>query len=171
MPNDETDNELETLYAQFGRTAEMAQVMELEAGNLALAYALIAFDVDNLTDEEKRFLQSVSEDIDRRTFGNLVRFMKEGMNIDQSIEDAVSSALDKRNYLTHGFFRTHNFGINSAEGRAKMAEELAEIYETVSRAHTILHGMTHTLNEVFGSPNISQEQADKLLEQGKRVQI
>ena len=171
MSTDREDGKLEALYAQFGRTAEMAQVMELEAGNLALAYAMIAFDPNNLTDDEKRFLHAVSEDIDRRTFGYLVKFMKKSMNITQSIEDIVNTALEKRNYLTHRFFRTHNFGINSAEGRTKMSEELSELHKAFAEAHAILHGMTHTLNEAFGSPNISQEDSDALLEAGRRVEI
>jgi hypothetical protein len=165
------DLDLQELYAQFGRTAEMAQVMELEAGNLALAYVLIAFDVNNLTIEQKDILKSVSEDIDRRTFGNLVTLMKQNMNIDQSIEDAIDSGLERRNYLTHRFFRTHNLGIHSVEGRAKMAEELSGLNETFSRAHAILQGITHTLNEMFGNPNITEEQAKMLIEEGKRVEI
>jgi|SRR3970282_600780 len=94
MSQKSPEHELQELYAQFGRTAEMAQVMELEAGNLALAYALIAFDVDNLTIEQKCILKSASDDIDRRTFGNLVKLMKQNMNIDQSIEDAIDSGLE-----------------------------------------------------------------------------
>lgn len=149
----------------------MAQVMELEAGNLALSYALIAFDVDNLTNEQKLFLKLVSDDIDRRTFGYLVKVMKRMMNIDQKIEDALDSALEKRNYLTHRFFRTHNFRIHSVEGRAKMAEDLSALYEAFSHAHTILQLMTRTLNKIFGNPDVSEEDAKKLLEQGKRVDI
>ena len=162
---------LDELYAKFGRTAEMAQVMELEAGNLALSYVLIAFDVNNLTKEQKLFLKSLSEDIDRRTFGNLVSIMKKSMNIDQKIKDKIDSALEKRNYLTHRFFRTHNFAIHSAEGRAKMIEELSNLHEAFSIAHTILHGMTHTLNELFGNPNITEEQAKEFLEKAKRVEL
>ena len=162
---------LDELYAKFGRTAEMAQVMELEAGNLALSYVLIAFDVNNLTKEQKLFLKSLSEDIDRRTFGNLVSIMKKSMNIDQKIKDKIDYALEKRNYLTHRFFRTHNFAIHSAEGRAKMIEELSNLHEAFSIAHTILHGMTHTLNELFGNPNITEEQAKEFLEKAKRVEL
>jgi len=43
MMNEFPKHGLDELYAKFGRTAEMAQVMELEAGNLALSYVLIAF--------------------------------------------------------------------------------------------------------------------------------
>jgi len=171
MTNESPENTLEELYTQFGRTAEMAQVMELEAGNLALAYVMIAFDANNLTIEQKLFLKSLSDDIDRRTFGNLVNIMKKSMNIDQTIEEAIDEALEKRNYLIHRFFRTHNFAIQSTEGRAKMYEELSELHKSFSFAHTLLNGMTHTLNEAFGNPNISEDLARKLMEEGKRVEI
>lgn len=169
--NESPKHDLDELYAKFGRTAEMAQVMELEAGNLALSYVLIAFDVNNLTKEQKLFLKSLSEDIDRRTFGNLANILKKSMNIDKTIKDRIDSALEKRNYLTHRFFRTHNFAIHSAEGRAKMIEELSNLYEAFYIAHTLLHGMTHTLNKLFGNPNITEEQAKKLLEKAKRVEL
>jgi len=171
MTNDSPDKDLDELYAQFGRTAEMAQVMEIEAGNLALAYALIVFDVNNLTKEQKLFLKSLSEDVNRRTFGYLVNIMKDSMNIDQTIQEAIESALKKRNYLVHRFFRNHNFAIHSIEGRERMSEELSELYNSFSFAHTVLHGMTHTLNEIFGNPNISEEKAKELIEAGKRVEI
>jgi len=163
--------ELDDLYAKFGRTAEMAQVMELEAGNLGLSYVLIAFDVNNLTNDQKLFLKSLSEDINRRTFGNLINILKQTMNIDQTIKDTIDSALEKRNYLTHRFFRTHNFAIHSAKGRVKMIEELSDLHEAFSFAHTLLNGMTHTLNELFGNPNITEEQAKKFLEEAKRVEL
>lgn len=162
---------MDELYAQFGRTAEMAQVMELEAGNLALSYVMIAFDVDNLSKEQKLFLKSLSDDIDRRTFGNLVNLMKKSMNVDRTFEDIIDSALEKRNYLTHRFFRTHNFAINSIEGREKMFKELSDIREFFSTAHTVLHGMTYTLNELFGKPNIDDEQAKMLIEECRHVDI
>jgi hypothetical protein len=171
MMNESPKHGLDELYAKFGRTAEMAQVMEIEAGNLALSYVSIAFDFNNLTKEQKLFLKSLSEDIDRRTFGNLVNIMKKSMNIDQKIKDKIDSALEKRNYLTHRFFRTHNFAIHSAEGRAKMIEDLSNLYEAFSIAHTILHGMTHTLNELFGNPNITEAQAKEFLEKAKRVEF
>ena len=74
--NESPKNDLDDLYAEFGRTAEMAQVMELEAGNLAMSYVLIAFDINNLTNDQKLFLKSLSEDINRRTFGNLINILK-----------------------------------------------------------------------------------------------
>jgi hypothetical protein len=39
---------LSQLYCKFGRTVEMAQVMEFEAGNLALAFISVMFDPKRL---------------------------------------------------------------------------------------------------------------------------
>lgn len=171
MTNESQEHNLDKLYAQFGRTAEMAQVMELEAGNLTLAYVMIAFDTNNLTNEDKLFLKSLSEDVDRRTFGYLIKSMKKSMAIDQTIKEAIDAALEKRNHLIHHFFRTHNFAIYSEEGRERMIEELAEYHKTFSHAHALLHGMTQALNEMFGNLNMTEEQAKKLMDKAKQVDI
>jgi hypothetical protein len=52
-----------------------------------------------------------------------------------------------------------------------MGKELCSLYEVFSSAHTMLHGMTHTLNELFGHPDITEEQAKRLMEEGRRVEI
>ena len=161
--------DLQNLYTEFGRTAEMAQVMEVEAGNLALTFVSLAFDPETITDDERRFFRAVAEDVNRRTFGYLLKEIRKIGNIDEEIESSINMALEKRNYLVHGFFRTHNLGIHSKEGREAMRRELQEIYEALSRAHTILSLMTDTLNGVFGRPNISEEQARVLIKKGKRL--
>jgi hypothetical protein len=52
MANEKQDYEdSKDLYMEFGRTAEIAQVMEVEAGNLALAFAALAFDPATITDD------------------------------------------------------------------------------------------------------------------------
>ena len=44
-----SSDDLRELYYEFGRAAEMAQVMETEAGNLALAYATMLVDTSTIT--------------------------------------------------------------------------------------------------------------------------
>ena len=51
----EIPDDLRELYFEFGRAAEMAQVMEVEAGNLALAFVTTAFDTSNITREQREF--------------------------------------------------------------------------------------------------------------------
>ncbi|MFT7043646.1 MAG: hypothetical protein ACJAW7_002408 [Candidatus Azotimanducaceae bacterium] len=107
MPVDEPED-LRNLYYEFGRTAEMAQVMETEAGNYALTYASLVFHPATITDEERIFFKNLMEDIDRRTFGNLMKQIKKTANVDDSILNTVDHALERRNYLTHEFYRHHN---------------------------------------------------------------
>jgi len=168
---DDYSEDLKELYFEFGRTAEMAQVMEIEAGNLALAFVSLAFDPSKLTDDERRIFREIIEDVNRRTFGNLLKQIRKIGSVSESIEKAMNEALEKRNYLIHKFFRSHNLGINSEEGRKQMRAELEDIYQSLSRAHTILQGMTHTLNQIFDRPNISQEEALKLMSKRKRIEI
>jgi hypothetical protein len=168
---DDHPESLRTLYFEFGRTAEMAQVMEMEAGNFALAFVSLAFDPATITDEERRLFQTIIDDVNSRTFGNLLKQIRKIGNVSDEIEMAINDALAKRNYLVHKFFRHHNLRINSEEGREEMIAELSEIHQVLSRAHALLAGMTHTLNQAFGRPNVSIEEAEKLMRRGKRIEI
>ena len=94
-------DDLRELYYEFGRAAEMAQVMETEAGNLALVYATMLVDTSKITDEQREFFRALVQDVDKRTFGNLFREIQRIGQIDGSILDTVNAALEKRNYLTH----------------------------------------------------------------------
>ncbi len=163
--------DLKDLYMEFAQVAEIAQIMEVEAGNLALSFAALAFDPAKITDDERQIFQELINDVNRRTFGNLLNQIRKIGDISEGIEDSITEALDERNYLIHKFFRTHNFAIHSKEGRKAMRAELREIYEVLNRALAILSGMTHTLNKIFGRPNISEEEARKLIQKGKRLGI
>ena len=70
---DNYPDDLRALYFDFGRTAEMAQVMEMEAGNLALAFVSLAFDPSKITDDERRFFRAIIDDVNSRTFGSLLK--------------------------------------------------------------------------------------------------
>ena len=145
--------------------------LTLEAGNLALAFVSLAFDPSKSTDDERHFFRAIIDDVNSRTFGNLLKQIHEIGSVSEGIEKTINEALEKRNYLVHKFFRSHNLGINSEEGRKEMRAELEEIYESLSRAHATLSGMTNTLNQVFDRPNISQEEAIELMSKGKRIEI
>jgi len=168
-------DDLRELYYEFGRAAEMAQVMEMEAGNLALVYATMLVDTSNITDEERGFFQAVLQDVNKRTFGNLFRQIQKMGQMDGAIIATVNDALEKRNYLTHRFFRRHNFAIHSVEGRGAMLLELREIQASLSRAHATLSAMTGSLNQllakVFGRNVLSEQEALALMAEGRRADI
>ena len=167
----DTEESLRDLYCEFGRTAEMAQVMEVEAGNYALTYASLSVDPENISDDQREMFRSILDDVNQYTFGRLIKQVRKTAEIDQTIVDAIDHALKRRNHLTHHFFRSHNFAINSEEGRDVMRSELAEIYDACSKAHALFSAMTDGLSAIFERPKISEDQLQKLLEDGKSVGI
>ena len=170
-----SSDDLRELYYEFGRAAEMAQVMETEAGNLALVYATMLVDTAKITDEQREFFRALLQDVDKRTFGNLFRQLQKMGQVDDSIIAALNDALEKRNYLTHKFFRKHNFAIGSVEGRRTMLAELREIQRSLGLAHATLSAMTGSLSQLltklFGRNVLSEQEALTLMAEGKRADI
>jgi hypothetical protein len=140
---DEYSETLRLLYLEFGRTAEMAQLMEMEAGNLALSFVSLAFDPSKITDDERNLLRTIVDDVNSRTFGNLLKQIRKIGGVSEDIQHIVDEALEKRNYLVHNFFRTHNLRINSEDGRKTMIADLIAIHESLSRAHAVRGGPTN----------------------------
>jgi hypothetical protein len=54
MPADQYE-----IYAQFGITAEKAQVLEVDAGNVALGFLAMFVKTDELTPEETEVFRSI----------------------------------------------------------------------------------------------------------------
>ena len=93
------------------------------------------------------------------------------IQLDDKIIEIVENALEKRNYLIHKFFRSHNLAIHSEDGRKIMRDELSEIYNALSLAHTVLSGMTSTFKQIMGQKDISIDMAEKMIANGKRIKI
>jgi hypothetical protein len=127
----------------------MAQLMETEAGNLAVVNATMLVDTSNITAEQREFFRALVQDVNKRTFGNLFQQIQKLGQIDDGILAIVNDALEKRNYLTHKFFRNHNFAIQSVEGRQAMLDDIREIHASLSLAHAVLSGMTGSLSQLL----------------------
>jgi hypothetical protein len=65
--------DLRDLYVEFGRAVEMAQVMEVEVGNLAFTLISVWFDPAKITDDQRELFRAIMNDVNKRTFGNLMR--------------------------------------------------------------------------------------------------
>jgi hypothetical protein len=162
------------LYAEFGLAAEKAQVLEVDCGNIALSHMVLFFGKDNITDEHRRLYRNILNDCDRSTLGKLLRQVKSIGKFDDSILTAVDEALERRNYLMHHFFRTHNFAILSESGRKLMIEELKEIQAKLDLARTMLLGVSGTLEKLAGLDKVPDEiakQLKKVQEEGKRINL
>lgn len=159
------------LYAEFGIASEKAQLLEVEAGNVALSFLALFVNTDQISAEQTEMFRSIVDDVNRKTFGTLLKHLKAIVTFDQSILRIIEDALERRNYLIHHFFRTHNFAIFDAAGRKAMVEELKDIQIKLDLAHDALLGLSSAFEAFAGRGGVSDAIAKETLAEGKRVRI
>jgi hypothetical protein len=124
---------LDDVYRKFGETAEAAQLLETELGNVLLSFG--AFDEDLLTGMNPSRAADLVGEIDASTLGRLLRRLRGKTCLPDELEAILSEALEQRNRLSHSFYRQHNFRRNSDEGRGMMLKDLGCIHESIIKAY------------------------------------
>jgi hypothetical protein len=167
MPTDQYE-----LYAQFGIAAEKAQVMEVAAGNVVLSFLVMLLkpDPNQIAPEETQMYRALIDDLNRKTFGSLLNHLKKMVNLSDSMIQLVDEALERRNYLTHHFFRTHNFALYSEDGRKVMIAELKEIQGKLEIAHRTLEVMATLIDQVAGRTT-DDGMVERLVAGGRKINI
>jgi len=160
--------DLYKLYAEYGIAAEKAQLLETEAGNVAIAFVALLVGIDELDDEKKRFYSNLVNDVNQKTLGRLLKHIKTIVNVDKKGIEIIDEALKQRNYLTHHYFRTHNFAIFSEDGRKKMIQELKDIQKKLDKAYACLLCISSLLEKLS---DLNLPDLDKLVKAGKKVKI
>jgi hypothetical protein len=119
------------VYAFFGLCAFYAQV--LEQGLINLTVALHIRGLTQITPED--VFQSFDR-MERKTFGQLISDVRKKIDVPGEIEEALSMALEDRNYLMHRFFPKHHIDFGSNPGRHEMIDELRTLtlrFQTTDR--------------------------------------
>ena len=109
-------------YAFFGLAANAAQLLEQSLINLVVAVHMANSELLTQQVALRLFAQMES-----KTFGQLLKAARELIDIPTDLEERLRLALDKRNYLTHGFFRAHDENLMSDSGRRTIIVELSEL--------------------------------------------
>jgi hypothetical protein len=159
------------LYAAFGMVAEKAQVLEVAVGNVALSFLTLFYKTDELSPDDRMLFRGVIDDLNSKTLGRLLLFVKSTGTFDDAILQVIDEALERRNYLMHQFFRRHNFGIFSLTGREQMIDELKEIRNKLALAETMLNAISESLDMLAGRGGVSESIADELRTKGRSVNI
>jgi hypothetical protein len=148
-------SDLHELYAQVGIAAECAQVLEVEAGNLAIAYlTLFVKPGQEVSPAETAVYRAVIEDVNRKTLGAMFRHIR-GM---ATIDPALVAIMD-------------NFAIQGAAGRATMLEDIECVSTDLRRGHQVLSAMTDSINQIGGHGKNPNAVVEKLVQRGKRIDI
>ena len=150
--------------------AEKAQVLEIAAGNVALGFLAMFVKTDEITPQQTEMYRAIVDDVNRKTFGTLLKHLKKTINLSESIIKVIDEALERRNYLTHHFFRSHNFALYSEKGRETMKAELREIGEKLDLARRTLDAMVELMNKMAGR-KMDMGMIESLIARGKKVDI
>lgn len=132
---------LEDVYCKFGVTAEAAQLLELQLGNMLLEINAEAEDLFTFVNDE-RAMKIVGK-VNSYTLGQLLLHLRKSPDLLTSLECQLNHALSERNRLSHHFFRQHNLRRNSDEGCAVMLCDLEAI-------HIVLLNTFRSLNQLCG---------------------
>ena len=124
---------LEDVYRKFGETAEAAQLLETELGNMLFLTG--AIDAGLLGQPDGKRATDLLEFVNRQTLGQLLRSLNRSIDDLDTLSEVLDPALLARNRLSHSFYREHNFHRNTSEGCALMLADLESLHETIIGAY------------------------------------
>jgi hypothetical protein len=93
--------------------------------------------------------------------GELRRLVEGSADFSDELKARIKAAIDRRNYLVHHYWREQAFTMTTAEGRAKMIEELSADADTFEKLAADVHEATKPIREKLG---IKDEVLDEYVE-------
>ncbi len=121
------------MFAQYGLAAYWGQV--LENTFVQMQGFMARLDNHAVTPVDLSTLELKTQ---KKTLGTLLREFRKLIKAIEPIEDLLDAALDRRNFLTHHFFRERDEEIKSVEGIVRVVKELQEIGEQLAKANQIM---------------------------------
>lgn len=141
---------IDDVYRQFGETAEAAQLLEVELGNIALVHKL---SEKNLFNEQNTDLANlIFKRINRTTLGQLLKQVGKSTDHIDEVYSKLENALKVRNRLAHSFYREHNFRRNTEEGCSIMLKDLMNMHDILLDAYRELLKISNSLSIDFERP-------------------
>jgi hypothetical protein len=146
------------LYIAVGIAVHMAQLVEKELAPVLLlpthseAKRLPPADEINKTKEE----------VDRMTYGQLLRRLKRVATIRPEFEQRLDEGLRKRNFLIHHFFDFYGADIAITSVRERMIAELESIEELL---HPLYQKFRELSYESFKAWGMTEEQTQRKIGQ------
>ncbi len=130
---------LDDVYRKYGETAEAAQLLETELGNILLFCESVDQGLIERTDS--KLAKEILDKINRSTLGRLLKSLEKKLGGADSVLNLFREALAERNRLAHSFYREHNFRRNSDRGCSIMLKDLEEIHDKLIAALVAVHAI------------------------------
>ena len=140
-----------TVYAYFGLAIYASQVLEHGLVNALLVLDLIPKASAIATPETwADKVDSFYETEFKRTLGSLVRRLRDVTTVSNELEELLRRALEKRNWLSHHYFRERAMEFLSVTGRDQMITELEEVRELFDAADKALDAVMKPIRQQYG---------------------
>jgi hypothetical protein len=147
MPIDYSQPGYKEMFANYGLTALSAQALEKTV--LLLLAAVNCFEAGKVGKNE---LYDVLDKHDRKTLGRLIKAVSTKVAFPLDLENDLSNALEKRNYVMHKFF-LKDFEIRRiAESPEKLSEELRPIRDLFDNVQSRVDGILETIQKQLEVP-------------------
>lgn len=140
MDRDPLEEQIKAVYANFGLAIYHAQCLEH-----ALVNSLVFLDLipnqRKLAKSPAEWAELVDSFMDSRfelTLGKMIRTLKAVTNVDPLLQQQLADALEKRNWLAHGYFRERAEAFLTQTGRESMLAELEAVQAILCAADEAL---------------------------------
>lgn len=168
-PIDPESHQIREVYANFGLAMYAAQCLERTMG-IALATVYMP---EKITRAQLKKIRKVQcEDFLGYTFteplGNLVRQIRESVELSEELEEMLSEALRKRNWLAHNYFWERAKTFMSAEGKHDMLEELQKLTDFFNNVDSTFMAILEKWMEKRG---ITKEVVDRIMEESIESEV
>jgi hypothetical protein len=160
---DAEEEQIKDVYAHFGLGAYFGQVFETTLCNLLILDARVRGEVANSAEVDA--LEVAQQ---KKTMGALIREFRTRTTLPPNAESIMGTALDRRNFLNHHFFRVHAEDFMSEAGRLKMLTELHRIQESIKEADQVATLLCMALMKFLGiTPEIIRAEFEALQERAQ----
>lgn len=162
-------DEVKEVYAVFGLAVYAGQCLEHELVNTMMFLKFIP--------EKGRNIRNQAEwehDIDafyaghfRKTLGQMIAAFKNCTTVPDDLMENLSTALERRNWLSHHYFRERAADFLFSNGRKKMITELQEAVALIQAADQRLGNFKAPLLKRYGISKEKLQEAEAQMLKGK----
>ena len=156
VPNDKVADELTPVFLEMGKAVYICQCLE---SSLCLLLATMAHEAAR--GEEGAF-QASWDFHSEKTLGNLLKLLREQIEVPKDVDDYLRVGLKNRNEIVHGFLTKSAMRLLDPKGRLEVEEELAKLKKEVKRRDVLVNKLLDTLLKKYGLSNeILKRNADR----------
>lgn len=152
MTDENSNDQIKTVCAHFGLAIYLAQVLEHGLANALMCTELLPRRAGKPVPRkqwEEEFNAFMEQQF-KHTLGRLIQRLESITSVPDDLEDLLTEALAKRNFLAHHYFRERAEAFMSHSGREQMIAELQEAQKLFERADDRLDKVTTPLLERYG---------------------